>query len=88
MSEPDAQVEGPPSRPDKGEVSRPRLTVKRGHLGRYRFTLLTEGGRVTGEIRVEMDGASRTAQDAHARAAIRRLAANLVAAAEADADVS
>lgn len=72
-------------RPADGEVSCQRLTIKRGHLGRYRFTLLTDTGRVTGEVRLEMDGAPRPEQDALARAEIRRLAARLVAAAADDA---
>ena len=77
--------DGRAPRPDAGEVSRPHLVVKRGHLGRYRFTLLTESGRVTGEVRVEMDGTSRAEQDALAHAEIRKLAARLLAVSETDA---
>ncbi len=73
---------------DRSEVSRPHLMVKRGHLGRYRFTLLTENGRVSGEVRIETDGAPRSEQDLLARAEILRLAARLVAVAEADDDTA
>jgi hypothetical protein len=63
----------------KASLSPPHLVIKRGHLGRYRFTLLTENGRVSGEVRVENDGAPRAEQDAVARAEVRELAATLVA---------
>lgn len=69
------------------EAGHSHLVIKRGHLGRYRFTLLTGSGRVTGEVRVEMDGAPRHDQDALARAEIHKLAARLLAVA-ADQDIS
>ncbi len=86
MSEGEARGVAPGS--ESGAVSRPYLVVKRGHLGRYRFTLLAENGRLSGEVRIEMDGAPRAEQDAHARAEILRLAGRLVSAAEVEADVT
>ena len=85
MSE--AQARDKASGSDGRAVSRPYLVVKRGHLGRYRFTLLAENGRLSGEVRIEMDGAPRAEQDAHARAEILRLAGRLVSAAGTETDV-
>jgi hypothetical protein len=60
-------------------MTQPHLVIKRGHLGRYRFTLLTDNGRVSGEVKVQNTGVSRAEQDAFARAEVLQLAATLVA---------
>jgi hypothetical protein len=64
--------------PTKTAMTPPHLVIKRGHLGRYRFTLLTEDGRLSGQVKVQQSGASRAEQDALARAEVRQLAAALV----------
>jgi hypothetical protein len=76
-TEPD-DASGPALR-SKDPLTQPHLVIKRGHLGRYRFTLLTDNGRVSGEVKVETSGASRAEQDAVARAEVGQLAATLVA---------
>ncbi|WP_158811172.1 hypothetical protein [Beijerinckia sp. L45] len=63
-------------------MTQPHLVIKRGHLGRYRFTLLTDNGRVSGEVKVENSGVSRAEQDALARAEVLQLAATLVTSTE------
>ncbi len=74
----------PPMRSARDAMTQPHLVIKRGHLGRYRFTLLTENGRVSGEVKVDNNGISRAEQDALAREEVRQLAATLEATTEAD----
>jgi len=52
--------------------------IKRGHLGRYRFSFFFEGGRLTGDVRLEDRSMDRAGQDAEARVEIRRIVAALM----------
>lgn len=54
------------------------LVVKRGHHGRYRFVLITDGERIGGEVRVEMVDGDRDGSRSLAIARIARLAEALL----------
>ena len=55
------------------------LVVKRGHHGRFRFVLLGDGERITGEVRVDVADSGRTGPRALALAKIAKLAEALLA---------
>ena len=68
---------------DVGAKRSPHLVVKRGHRGRFRFALITDEGRLTGEVVVET-GDDRDTARARAIAKIVSLAHSLSAALDAD----
>ena len=50
------------------------FVMKRGHLGRYRFTLIMDDSRLTGEVQTGSGWEDRAEQDRHAYDEISRLA--------------
>ena len=50
------------------------FVMKRGHLGRYRFTLMMDDARLTGEVQTGSGWEDRARQDQHAFNEIARLA--------------
>lgn len=86
-----AMTEALPARPDGLAPSNgidqgatpwetPHLVIKRGQLGRYRFSFFFDGGRLSGDIRIEDRGVDRAGRDAVAREEIRKIVTALLAA--------
>lgn len=62
----------------EAESAPSHLVIKRGHHGRYRFSLMLGTSRLSGEVRIDTT-AERAAQDEAARIEIKRLVAALAA---------
>lgn len=64
--------------PPAPEGGRAHFVLKRGHHGRYRFSLRNEFGGISGEVFVPPDHAPRTDQEARAHRTIAQLARSLL----------
>lgn len=74
-----ARADGERSAPD---APAPHFVLKRGHHGRYRFSLRNEFGGISGEVFVRTDAGAGPDREEQVFQAIARLARSLLAVTE------